>query len=171
MGTTKFLREKGLLDKDKEKFKIIHDEVGEISLNDLLSEYSKKSESYIRLAAEFDNYKKRTQKEKKELVDNTKSKTISSVLDIDNDISIAIRSIKNKEAKEGLQLILKKLENFLKSQGIESIQTENYDPDVHEVISVIESDEEKIIDVISKGYKINDKVFRHPKIVLGKNNE
>lgn len=175
MDTIKFLREKSLLQEDKESFKIIHDEAGEISLNDLLNEYaqslvSDKEDDYLRLAADFENYKKRVQREKQELVDNTKVKMLSSILDIDNDISIAIKSIDNQEAKEGLRVILKKVESFLNLQGIESIQTLNYDPDTHEVISIINSDEEKIIDFISKGYTLNGKIFRHPKIVLAKNN-
>jgi molecular chaperone GrpE len=66
-----------------------------------------------------------------------------------------------------VSLIASKLENFLKGQGIESIQTEIY-ADEHEVISVLDIGESKIIDVASKGYSINGKIFRYPKIVLGK---
>ena len=93
---------------------------------------------------------------------------ISPILDMDNDIAIAIKSIKDESAKEGIQLIAQKLENFLKSQGIESIQTETYDDELHEVISVMEIGESKVIDVVSKGYMLNGKAFRYPKIVLGR---
>jgi len=72
------------------------------------------------------------------------------------------------EDSEGLNIILSKVTNFLKSQGIEEIQTEKYDSDLHEVISVIETGEEKIVDVVSKGYTIDGKPFRYPKIVLSK---
>lgn len=123
---------------------------------------------YLALMAEFDNYKKRVIKEKQDISDNTKVKMLTSILDMDSDISIAIKSIKNEEAKEGLNLIASKVESFLKSQGIDAIQTENYDEELHEVISVMEIGESKIIDVINKGYTLNGKPFRYPKIILGK---
>ncbi len=137
----------------------------ELTLEEKLAQAEDK---YVRLYAEFDNYKKRVFKDKEEIRFNTKVSMVTPILDLDNDISIAIKNIKDESAKEGVQLIANKLENFLKSQGIESIQTENYDEDLHEVISVIETGESKIIDVISKGYMLNGKAFRHPKIVLSK---
>lgn len=137
----------------------------EKSLN---AKFIESEDKYLRLAADFENYKKRVQKEKEDLVTNTKVKMLSSILDMDNDISIAIKSIKNEEAKDGISLIANKLDIFLKNQGIEAIQTDSYDSDLHEVISVMDIGEEKIIDVVSKGYKLNDKPFRYPKIILGK---
>lgn len=135
---------------------------------EILQEKLKESEDkYVRLFAEFDNYKKRVQKEKEELITNTKVRMLSSILDMDNDLSFAIKA--SGEISEGMSLILSKLETFLKSQGIETIQTETYDEDLHEVISVIPSDEEKVFDVVSKGYSMNGKPFRYPKIILGKN--
>lgn len=125
-------------------------------------------DKYLRLYAEFENYKKRVHKQKEDLVLETKTKMLSSILDMDSDISIAIRSIKNKDAKKGVSLIVSKLETFLKNQGIESIQTDIYDTDVHEVISIVDIGESKIIDVASKGYSIDGKIFRYPKIILGK---
>ncbi len=137
----------------------------ELTLEEKLAQAEDK---YVRLYAEFDNYKKRVFKDKEEIRFNTKVSMVTPILDLDNDISIAIKNIKDESAKEGVQLIANKLENFLKSQGIESIQTENYDEDLHEVISVLEVGESKIIDVASKGYILNGKPFRYPKIVLGK---
>jgi molecular chaperone GrpE len=122
-------------------------------------------ELYLRLYADFDNYKKRVTKEREDVTIQTKINTISSILDLDSDLSLAKKNIPESE---GLNLIFQKLGNFLKSQGIEEIQTESYDPDLHEVISVIETGENKIIDVISKGYKIGQKPFRYPKIILSK---
>jgi molecular chaperone GrpE len=126
-------------------------------------------EKYLRLYAEFDNYRKRVQKDKEEIAVNTKVRMLTSILDMDNDLSFAIKSVKSTEAQDGLKLISSKLDTFLKSQGIEEIQTETYDDELHEVISVMPSEEEKIIDVVSKGYKLNDKPFRYPKIILGRN--
>ena len=123
---------------------------------------------YMLLYADFENYKRRVSKEKEELVSNTKVKMLTSILDMDNDLNFAIKAIKNEETREGMKLISNKLESFLKSQGIETIQTENYDEDLHEVISVLEIGESKIIDVVGKGYSLNGKPFRYPKIILGK---
>ena len=85
---------------------------------------------------------------------------------MDNDITLALKSMENVD--KGVLLIAHKLDTFLKSQGIETIQTEVYDEDLHEVISVIPADEQKVVDVVSKGYSLNGKPFRYPKIVLGK---
>jgi molecular chaperone GrpE len=132
-----------------------------------IEEQLKMSEDkYLRLYSDFENYKKRVQKEKEELVLNTKTKMLSAVLDMDSDITIAIKSI--DKVDEGLLLIVQKLETFLKNQGIETIQTETYDEDLHEVISVLETGDNKILDVISKGYSLNGKIIRFPKIVLSR---
>lgn len=147
----------------------VTEETNELTpLQELSEKLTQSEDKYVRLYAEFDNYKRRTMKDKEELVVNTKVKMLSSILDMDNDLSIAIKSVKSEEAKEGLGLITQKLDNFLKSQGVEIIQTETYDDELHEVISVMEIGESKIIDVISKGYSLNGKPFRYPKIILGK---
>jgi len=122
-------------------------------------------DKYLRLYADFENYKKRIQKEKEDIVLNTKIKMINSILDLDNDLHIAKKSI---EESDGINIILNKVQTFLKAQGIEEVQTKLYDSDLHEVVSVLETGEEKIIDVISKGYSINGKPFRYPKIILSK---
>ena len=123
---------------------------------------------YLLLYADFENYKRRVHKEKEELKNNTKVSMITSILDMDNDIELAIKNIKDDSARDGDKLIASKVQNFLKTQGIEPIQTETYDEDLHEVISVLEIGEVKIVDVVSKGYTLNEKPFRFPKIVLGK---
>ena len=134
-----------------------HDEV-EIIKSEL-------EDKYLRLFAEFDNYKKRTNREKEELRITTKTNMISPILDLDSDLAIAM---KNTKDDSGIKLIVSKLEKFLNSQGIQSIQTETYDPDIHEVISILEVGKESIVDVVSKGYSLNGKPFRFPKIILGK---
>jgi molecular chaperone GrpE len=124
------------------------------------------NDKYLRLGADFENYKKRTQKDKEEVKIATKTSMLSAILDLDSDLSIAMKN--NKGDNEGLKLIMSKLEKFLNNQGVESIQTETYDSDLHEVISVLDIGEESIIDVVSKGYTLNGKPFRFPKIILGK---
>ena len=123
------------------------------------------NDKYLRILADFENYKKRVTKEKDDLRVNTKTMMLTAILDLDSDLSIAVKASKDPD---GLRLIMSKLDKFLSNQGVESIQTETYDTDLHEVISVLEIGEEKIIDVVSKGYSINGKPFRFPKIILGK---
>jgi molecular chaperone GrpE len=137
-------------------------------IEDLKLKLSESEDKYVRLFAEFDNYKKRVQKEKEDIKNNTKVSMITSILDMDNDISIAVKNIKDEVTREGVELIAQKLERFLKSQGIETIQTETYDDELHEVISVVPTGKTEVIDVVSKGYMLNGKPFRHPKIVIGK---
>jgi molecular chaperone GrpE len=135
----------------------------EMELNAKLIESEDK---YVRLYAEFDNFKRRSAKDKEEVKIATKTSMLSAILDLDSDLSIAMKN--NKGDNEGLKLIMSKLERFLNNQGVESIQTETYDSDLHEVISVLDVGEEAIIDVVSKGYTLNGKPFRFPKIILGK---
>ena len=122
---------------------------------------------YMLLYADFENYKKRVIREKEEIKNNTKVSMITSILDMDNDISLALKNIKDDSAREGVQLIANKIETFLKSHSIEVIQTETYDSDLHEVISILPVGESKVIDVVSKGYTLDGKPFRYPKIILG----
>jgi molecular chaperone GrpE len=124
---------------------------------------SEMNDKYLRLYADFDNYKKRAVKEKEDIKTKTKIDTITSILDLDNDLSIATKN----DPSEGLKLIVSKVDNYLKSQGISTIPCDEYDIDTHEVISKI-SDGEDIIDVASKGYKFNDIIIRYPKVILGK---
>lgn len=125
-------------------------------------------DKYLLLYADFENYKRRVQKDKDEIKSNTKVSMLNSILDMDNDIVHAIKNIKDEDAKKGVELIANKIGSFLKSNGIEPIQTLSYDEDLHEVISVLEIGESKIIEVVSKGYTMDGKPFRFPKIVLGK---
>jgi molecular chaperone GrpE len=123
------------------------------------------NEKYLRLAAEFDNYKRRTQREKDEIRSTTKTMMLSAILDLDSDLSIAVKQDKQNS---GLNLMINKITKFLSQQGVESIQTDTYDSDLHEVISILEIGEEKVVDVVSKGYTLNEKPIRFPKIILGK---
>lgn len=148
---------------EKTNIEIVGDQVAETS-NQQDPDYK---DMYLRLYADMENLKKRLTKEKNESIERTKIKMIESILDMDNDISIALKNIKG-EIPEGVSLIVKKLKNFLKSQAIEEILVDKYDPDLHEVISVIETGEEKIVEVVSNGYKMGDKIVRYPKIILSK---
>jgi molecular chaperone GrpE len=125
-------------------------------------------DSYLRLYADFDNYKKRSIKEKEEIRVKVKLDTLSSVLELDNDLHLAQKVIKDTKSIEAVKVITDKLTNFLKSKGFEEIQTETYDEDLHEVISVIETGKDGIVDVVAKGYKLNGQVVKYPKVILSK---
>lgn len=134
-------------------------------------------DKYLRLSAEFDNYRKRTIKEKAELILNGGEKSISSILPVVDDFE---RALKNMETatdvaavKEGVELIYNKFMNILGQNGVKVIETKEQplDTDYHEAIAVIPAPDEalkgKIIDCVQTGYMLNDKVIRHAKVVVG----
>lgn len=134
-------------------------------------------DKYLRLSAEFDNYRKRTLKEKAELILNGGEKSISSILPIVDDFE---RALKNMETatdvaavKEGVELIYNKFMSVLGQNGVKVIETQEkpLDTDFHEAIAVIPAPTEelkgKILDCVQTGYTLNDKVLRHAKVVVG----
>ena len=134
-------------------------------------------DKYLRLSAEFDNYRKRTMKEKAELILNGGEKSISSILPIVDDFE---RALKNMETatdvaavKEGVELIYHKFMSVLGQNGVKVIETKEQplDTDYHEAIAVIPAPNEalkgKILDCVQTGYILNDKVIRHAKVVVG----
>lgn len=132
-------------------------------------------DKYIRLYAEFENYKKRTLKEKAELILNGSEKTITAVLPILDDFERAIAD-KTEDAgaiKEGFELIFKKFIKTLEGLGVSKIETQDADfnVDYHEAIAMVPGmgDEKKgkIIDCVQTGYTLNDKVIRHAKVAVG----
>ena len=140
-------------------------------------EIEEQKDKYLRLSAEFDNYRKRTMKEKAELILNGSEKSISSILPIVDDFE---RAIKNMETatdvaavKEGVELIYNKFMNVLGQNGVKVIDTKELplDTDYHEAIAVIPAPDEalkgKILDCVQTGYTLNDKVIRHAKVVVG----
>ena len=134
-------------------------------------------DKYLRLSAEFDNYRRRTMKEKAELILNGGEKSISSILPIVDDFE---RALKNMETatdvaavKEGVELIYNKFMSVLGQNGVKVIETKEQplDTDYHEAIAVIPAPNEalkgKILDCVQTGYILNDKVIRHAKVVVG----
>ena len=132
-------------------------------------------DKYIRLVAEFDNYKKRTLKEKSELILNGSEKTISSILPILDDFERAL-SDKTEDPvaiKEGFELIFKKFLKTLEALGVKKIETNDtdFDVDYHEAIAMVpgmgDAMKGKVIDCVQTGYTLNDKVIRHAKVAVG----
>ena len=138
-------------------------------------EAEKWKDKYIRLAAEFDNYKKRTLKEKSELILNGSEKTISTILPILDDFerALADKTEDPKTIKEGFDLIFKKFLKALETLGVNKIETDDADfnVDYHEAIAMVpgmgDDKKGKVIDCVQTGYKLNDKVLRHAKVAVG----
>ena len=132
-------------------------------------------DKYIRLVAEFDNYKKRTLKEKTELIFNGSEKTIGAVLPILDDFERAIADNTDDATavKEGFSLIYKKFFETLEKLGVKKIETEDADfnVDYHEAIAMVpgmgDDKKGKVIDCVQTGYTLNDKVIRHTKVAVG----
>ena len=134
-------------------------------------------DKYLRQVAEFDNYRKRTIKEKAELILNGAEKTITAILPILDDMERALKNMDKMEdvaaVKEGVDLIFQKFVKILGEQGVKKIETENADfnTDLHEAIAQVPapSDEMKgkIIDCVKTGYTLNEKVIRHSQVAVG----
>ena len=153
----------------------------EMSVEDKLAAAETKvaelQDKYLRQVAEFDNYRKRTIKEKAELILNGAEKTITAILPILDDMERALKNMEKMEdvadVKEGVDLIFQKFVKVLGEQGVKKIETENADfnTDLHEAIAQVPapSDEMKgkIIDCVKTGYTLNEKVIRHSQVAVG----
>lgn len=134
-------------------------------------------DKHIRLQAEFDNYRKRTLKERMELMKTASESLLVGILPVIDDFDRAMQLLDNVEeenhVKEGVKLIYNKFQDFLKQNGVKEIEAKekDFDTDLHEAITTFPAPTEelkgKIIDVVQKGYYLNDKVIRHSKVVIG----
>lgn len=143
----------------------------------LKAELAELNDKYLRLFAEFDNFKRRTQKERVELLQTAGKDVLVALLPILDDFERALaataESVEVAPVREGIQLIHNKLKSTLNQRGLAEIESVNqvFDTDLHEAITQIPapSDEMKgkVIDEVQKGYKLNDKVIRYAKVVVG----
>ena len=150
---------------------------GETEMVALQKELLESKDKYLRLAAEFDNYRKRTLREKMDLIQNAGESLLKDILpvvdDFDRGIEVASKAEDMDAVRTGMNLIYNKLKDFLTNNGVKEIDAmhEPFDTDWHEAITNIPapSDDMKgiIIDVIQKGYTLNDKIIRYPKVVVG----
>jgi molecular chaperone GrpE len=141
--------------------------------NDLATEKDK----FLRLFAEFENYKKRTSKERMDLFKTAGQEVISSLLPVLDDFERALKELSKSSEKElftGVQLIHNKFKETLKSKGLEEVKADegdSFDAEIHDAITQIPAPKKKlvgkIIDVVEKGYRLGDKIIRHPKVVVG----
>lgn len=153
------------------------EEEQEKKIVELSEQIEDQKDKYLRLSAEFDNYRKRTMKEKAELILNGSEKSIISFLPIIDDLERAVKTTEttdNVEAiKEGIELIYNKFISTLSQHGVRIIETKNLplNTDYHEAVAVIPAPAKelkgKILDTVQTGYTMNDKVIRHAKVVVG----
>ncbi|MDE7410856.1 MAG: nucleotide exchange factor GrpE [Paramuribaculum sp.] len=138
----------------------------------------KEKKEYLFLMAEFDNFRKRTLKEKSEIIRNAAESAMKGLLPIVDDFERGLDAVKNatdpEAVKEGMQLIYNKLIKYLESNGVKAIESTgtDFDPEMHEAIAMVPVDDEsqkgKVIDTPTKGYTINgDKVLRYAKVAVG----
>ena len=139
----------------------------------LKDELAEAKDKYLRLYAEFENFRRRTAKEKLELISTANEQVIKSLLPVTDDFDRAEKALKDAAPKEseGIVLVLNKFRKILEQNGLKIMDTSsgNFDPDLHEAITQIPSPDKsgKIIDVVEKGYLLNEKVIRHAKVVVG----
>jgi len=162
---------KGFLKKDKKEKEL------EKKIEELEAKVAKDKDDYIRLMAEFDNYRRRTSQEKLELVSMASTDTIKGLLPVLDDCERALKvlgeSSDSDAAKEGTELIYNKLMAYLKSKGLAVIEAmdQPFDTDLHEAVAQFPVQEEdrkgKVFDVVQTGYTLNGKVIRFAKVVVG----
>lgn len=144
----------------------------------LKAELEKEKDRFLRLFAEFENYKKRTNKERIEMFKTAGQEVMVSLLPVLDDFDRAqneISKAKDKNLLKGVELIHNKLKETLKAKGLEAVEVkagDSFDADIHEAITQIAAPSDKlkgkIVDVVEKGYKLGDKIIRYPKVVTGK---
>lgn len=140
-------------------------------------ELGEMKDKYLRIFAEFDNYRKRTIKERQDIIKLASRDALNALLPAVNDFERAIKATQSddntEQLPEGIVLVYSKLMKALEQQGIREMETDgqDFDPELHEALTKIPAPTEelkgKIIDTIEKGYYLNDKIIRHPKVVVG----
>ena len=144
---------------------------------ELTTQLEEMKDKYLRLTAEFDNYRKRTLKEKAELIKFASEEVLKDLLPVIDDLDRALKAIETANdinaVKEGISLIVNKFNDFLKAKGVKEIDAigKELDTDLHEAITKIpvqdDAQKGKIVDVIQKGYMLHEKVMRFSKVVVG----
>jgi len=157
----------------------LNEPVGEESeLEKAKAELEEVKDKFLRKVAEFDNYKRRSAKERIELIQTAGRDVIVDMLDVLDDCDRAQKQMDNTDdpgvIKEGVMLVFNKLRNTLQVKGLKAMETihKDFDPDLHDAITEIAAPSEelkgKILDEVMKGYYLNDKIIRHAKVVVGK---
>lgn len=172
-----------VLEQESPKVEQEQEEIGdeEVQMSEvelLKEELGKEKDKFLRLFAEFENYKKRTSKERMDLFKTAGQEVIVSLLPVMDDFDRALKELAKSEDLEmfkGVELINGKFKETLKSKGLQDVEVEVgdiFDAEIHEAITQIPAPDEamkgKVIDIIEKGYRLGDRIIRHPKVVVGK---
>ncbi|MEE3019747.1 MAG: nucleotide exchange factor GrpE, partial [Bacteroidota bacterium] len=146
-------------------------------IDELSSSVEKEKNQFLRLFAEFENYKKRTSKERLELFKTASQDLVTALLPVLDDFERALAEIKKSERNDqlkGIELIYNKLFDTLQNQGLTKLEVnegDGFDVELHEAITQIPAPKEKlkgkVIDVVGTGYKLGEKIIRYPKVVVG----
>lgn len=155
------------------------EEAEDISVEEKLQrELQAEKDKFLRLFAEFENYKKRTTKERIELFKTAGQDIITSLLPVLDDLDrgiVEVKKVKDKETLKGLELISSKLKSTLTQKSLEKIEVkigDTFDAELHEAITQIPAPNKKmvgkVIDIVETGYKLGEKIIRYPKVVVGK---
>ncbi|MBQ6068091.1 MAG: nucleotide exchange factor GrpE [Bacteroidales bacterium] len=149
-----------------------HDDSTE-KLQEMGEKLAEAQDKYVRLYSEYENYRKRTNMEKADLIINGGKEMIKAVLPVVDDMERALSAMSDEEAaKEGVQLIFNKLMNILAQKGLKPIEAkgQKFDENLHEAVTQFPASEEgqkgTVVDVVEKGYYLNDKVLRYAKVVV-----
>lgn len=161
----------------EEKKKKSHKDKSEVKIQELEMKIGELTDKHLRLQAEFDNYRKRTLREKADLIKSGGESVLRNILPVIDDFERALDSLKNisddDSIKQGTLLIYNKFKEFLSANNVKEIEAlhQEFDVDHHEAITKIPADDDKlkgkILEVIQKGYTLNDKVIRFAKVVVG----
>ncbi|MBN1158611.1 MAG: nucleotide exchange factor GrpE [Bacteroidales bacterium] len=156
---------------DKEKMKLKE------SLRSCEEKYNDMHDKYLRLSAEFDNYRKRTLKEKTEMIKTASEDLLIRIIPFMDDLERGMKVVNQAKEldglKEGMNIIYSRFRDFLQQNGIKEIEAmhQEFNMDLHEAVTKIAAQDDqlkgKIVDVIEKGYLLHDKVIRYPKVVIG----
>ncbi|MGY5847068.1 nucleotide exchange factor GrpE [Salegentibacter sp. HM20] len=151
---------------------------GQSETEKISEELQKEKDKFLRLFAEFENYKKRTSKERLELFKTANQEVMSALLPVLDDFDRALNEIKksgDKDMLKGVELIHNKFRETLRSKGLEVVEVkegDNFDAEIHEAITQIPAPNDKlkgkIVDVVERGYKLGERIIRYPKVVTGK---
>ncbi|MDV7139695.1 nucleotide exchange factor GrpE [Maribacter sp. TH_r10] len=164
-------------DSGNEQEEVVNEQDVQSVEEQLQGELAKEKDKFLRLFAEFENYKKRTSRERMDLFKTAGQEVIVSLLPVLDDFERALKELSKSEDKEmfkGVELINGKFRDVLKSKGMEEVgvkQGDSFDAEIHDAITQIPAPDKKlkgkIIDVVERGYKLGDKIIRHPKVVVG----
>jgi molecular chaperone GrpE len=167
-----------ITDKCATGFSIEEIEADELTVEEKLKlELGEMKDKYIRMYSEFENFRRRTSKEKVELIQNASQNVLRELIPVVDDFERAQASFQTatdiQPIKEGISLVFDKLNNTMTRQGLKPMDAQGkvFDVELHECITQIDAEESmvgKVVDVIEKGYTLNDKVIRYAKVVVGK---